>query len=69
MQPQCKSCSQTGLYGLGTFSAIFGPEMASEANFPWKGGGGGGGGGVGMPLDPPNWCAFMQALFHYNWVI
>ena len=22
-----------------------------------------------MPLDPPNWCVFMQALFHHNWVI
>ena len=46
-----QSCSKTGLYGLRTFSAIFGPEMASEAIpghliFKFYLGG-------GMPPDPP----------------
>ena len=47
-----QSCSQIGLYGLGTFSTICGPEMASEAIpgcliFP---GGGRGGACLWIPL-------------------
>ena len=58
--------------GVEMFSAILGPEMASEAisrasNFLWGGGGGGGGGG-GMPTDSPSWCMLMHTLFHCNWV-
>ena len=56
-----QSCSKTGLYGLRTFSAIFGPEMASEAIpghliFKFYLGGG------ACPQIPlgPSWCVLMQ---------
>ena len=46
-------CSQEGLYGLGTFSAIFGPEMA-EAIL----------GRLIVKFDahrsPYSWCVLMQ---------
>ena len=72
------SCSQTGLYSLGTFSGICGPEMGSEAipghlilNFLEGGWGGGGGAYPQIPLAGTCLCkhilnCYLRKDSHYS---